>query len=508
MTKGKNKLAKITHSKENSKRLFCGETYTQIENINEEEVKKLSKDIIQNEFLGTTFSEAIKVLLNSAGYGEGNILYFSLMFLIKIIILCIKRKGILILGEERTGKSALYTLCIDGIIKISGIPTIPMLRGNANSDNSLCLLKEKVVILEEIGGLLENAKEFISLIKDSFESGYFFQNQKQITPTELTLIITGNNYFSLDSFKDLENIDFLKNLPNGFNDRAFKDRIALLLPHYHNLQGKIRYIEVGQEKMPTVYLKKMLFDIRDEKLEFLLEDYKNNFNERDLKIFNEFIFALGKLCLKDKIPNWFIQGWLEVLQHFRFLLTDGKFYNPFNEKSARLIIEILGYHVEDIEFVGFDTNRIIIKLRNTETFHKIPLTEFGRKDNIKEIEILKSYKLDGVARVIEYDENGDLLIQEAGNYLPDKRIYFDNILKINNEKNKTDEEFNNLLLKSMAKNIHNTPEYNFRGISIQYKLYATEMVKSYFRYNGEVNYEDFLFNENSVKILNFSKYVK
>ena len=260
--------------------------------------------------------------------------------------------------------------------------------------------------------------------------------------------------------------------------------------------------------MPTVYLKKMLFDIRDEKLEFLLEDYKNNFNERDLKIFNEFIFALGKLCLKDKIPNWFIQGWLEVLQHFRFLLTDGKFYNPFNEKSARLIIEILGYHVEDIEFVGFDTNRIIIKLRNTETFHKIPLTEFGRKDNIKEIEILKSYKLDGVARVIEYDENGDLLIQEAGNYLPDKRIYFDNILKINNEKNKTDEEFNNLLLKSMAKNIHNTPEYNFRGISIQYKLYATEMVKSYFRYNGEVNYEDFLFNENSVKILNFSKYVE
>ena len=83
MTKGKNKLAKITHSKENSKRLFCGKTYTQIENINEEEVKKLSKDIIQNEFLGTTFSEAIKVLLNSAGYGEGNIYILALCFLLK-----------------------------------------------------------------------------------------------------------------------------------------------------------------------------------------------------------------------------------------------------------------------------------------------------------------------------------------------------------------------------------------------------------------------------------------
>ena len=508
MKKAKNNPQKIIHSRENEQRILLEESYIQVENINEEEVKNLQKDNVQNAFWSVRLYECIKELLNSAGYREGNTLYFIFMFLIKLIIPCIKRKGILILGEERTGKSALYTLCIDGLTKISGIPTVPMLRGNANSDNSLCFLKERVVILEEIGEVLENAKEVINLIKDSFESGYFFQYQRQITPTELTLIIIGNNYASLDNFKGLENIDFLKNLPNGFNDRAFKDRIALLLPHYHNLQGKIQYIEVGQEKMPTAYLKKMLFDIRDEKPEFLLEDYKNNFNERDLKIFNEFIFALGKLCLKDKIPNWFIQGWLEVLQHFRFLLTDGKFYNPFNEKSARLIVEILGYSVENIEFVGFDTNRIIIKLKNTETFHKVSLTEFGRKENMKEFEMYKTFNLDKVAKIIECRENGNLLIQEAGNYLPDKRIYFDNILKANNEKNKTDDEFNKLLLENMAKNIYSIPEYNFRGISVQHKLYATGILKSYFGYSGEINYEDFLFNETEVKILNFSKYTK
>ena len=120
----------------------------------------------------------------------------------------------------------------------------------------------------------------------------------------------------------------------------------------------------------------------------------------------------------------------------------------------------------------------------------------------------KTFNLDKVAKIIECRENGNLLIQEAGNYLPDKRIYFDNILKANNEKNKTDDEFNKLLLENMAKNIYSIPEYNFRGISVQHKLYATGILKSYFGYSGEINYEDFLFNETEVKILNFSKYTK
>ena len=67
-----------------------------------------------------------------------------------------------------------------------------------------------------------------------------------------------------------------------------------------------------------------------------------------------------------------------------------------------------------------------------------------------------------------------ILIQKAGDIIPDKRIYLDPLNKIINEKNKTDEEFNYSILQSMEycidRNINfDNEKFSFRGIPDFYK---------------------------------------
>ena len=215
----------------------------------------------------------------------------------------------------------------------------------------------------------------------------------------------------------------------------------------------------------------------------------------------------------EKAPDWFIRGWFELLKFFRSLLVDEKVYNPFNENSARLIVEILGYDTNDIDYLVFTTNRLLIKSKEENNIYKIALTGFGIDENQKEYDFYQNNMNNFISPIIEITKT--ILIQKAGDITPDKRIYLDPLNEIINEKNKTDEEFNYSMLKNIEycidRNINfDNEKFSFRGIPDFYKYGLSTILFNAIGTNvpmDKIKFEDFIFNNEDFKILNFVDYL-
>lgn len=453
-----------------------------------------------------------KELLNSSGLSSENTVINIIMQFLKIILLCIPNCGAFFIGEQCTGKSALYSLFFkDLCTKISGNITLATLRGDARkNDESTCLLEKNTVIFEEMMNDPKLNGDIIGLLKDCMESQVFLKGNDISTITKTSFIFIGNNYTHFSKFIDITSKKLLENLPKEFNDRAFFDRIPIILPHYYSLLGKIKYIDGDELIIPVTELENILINIRKTPIKFILNEIENELSERELKFFNSIIFYLSCLFYlkeeKNVIPTWFIKGWIEFLKYFRGLLTD-KFHNPFNKNSVKLILYLLNYNLDEIEYVAFDNqDRLIIKLLNKDFFHKIALTGFGCENNRIEIEYFKKNKCPSILPIISLEKNDTLLIQESGEYLPDERIYFNKILELNNSYNKTDPEYNNFVLEKMAKGENN---YSFRGIPDFYKKSLLLKVKNIFKKDiSEIELKDFSFEKEQIRIINFHNYLK
>ena len=261
-----------------------------------------------------------------------------------------------------------------------------------------------------------------------------------------------------------------------------------------------------------MFLKNLRENLKEKN--YITTDMEIN-SEREEKIYNSFLNAITTLLYpNEKTPDWFIRGWFELLKFFRSLLIDEKVYNPFNEKSARLIIEILGYDSNTIDYIVFTTNRLIIKLKDESNIYKIALTGFGIEENQKEYIFFQSNKSNSISPITKITKT--TLIQEVGDITPDKRIYLDPLNKIINEKNKTDEEFNYSMLKNIEycidRNINfDNEKFSFRGIPDFYKYGLSTILFNAIGTNvpmDKIKFEDFIFNNEDFKILNFADYLQ
>lgn len=341
------------------------------------------------------------------------------------------------------------------------------------------------------------------------ENGSFLYQNKQLKLTNTSFLFTGNDYTSFKKFTDITSQKILEILPNQIKDRAFFDRISIILPHYVSLFGNVKYIDKEDYILPIKDIEKIIDEIRKLDTKFLLDDFSEELEGREIKIFNKFIFSLSCLFFPKRnyqIPLWFIEGWLEFLKYFRSLLI-GNYHNPFNKNSVKLILYLASYNFNEIEYVAFDNeDRLIIKLINKEVFHKIALTGFGIESNKIEMNYLKSNPNSGILSIINLLNNDTLLIQESGEYLFDNRIYLNNIREQNNSFNKTDDEYNELVLEKLARGENGV---SFRGIPKFYKKGLLLRVQNIFGEAIEsIELEDFCFEKTEIKILNFAKYLK
>ena len=461
-------------------------------------------------------NEKIETILKMSGVTKENAFISLVTHLLKVSHYLVKNKGIFLIGENGTGKSYIYTEFLKELFpKYSGSMITPALLigdGRATPNDTECIFDEKAVLIEEICDDDESSQSSIGILKDTLESGYFKKCKKENKGINISPVFTGNDYNQPNNLSDL--ISCKDSIPKRYRDKGFLDRVPLLLPHNKKLFGEMNYYKniVSEEFSLNDVLKNLRENLKEKN--YITTDMEIN-SEREEKIYNSFLNAITTLLYpNEKTPDWFIRGWFELLKFFRSLLIDEKVYNPFNEKSARLIIEILGYDSNTIDYMVFTTNRLIIKLKDESNIYKIALTGFGIEENQKEYIFFQSNKSNSISPIIEITKT--TLTQKVGDITPDKRIYLDPLNKSRNEENKTDEEFNYSILQSMEycidRNINfDNEKFSFRGIPDFYKYGLSTILFNAIGTNvpmDKIKFEDFIFNDEDFKILNFVDYLQ
>ena len=471
------------------------------------------------EFLATMtdkkLNEKLETILKISRVTKENTFISLVTHLLKVSQYLVKNKGIFLIGENGTGKSYIYTEFFKELFpKYSGSMITPALLigdGRATPNDTECIFDEKAVLIEEICDDDESSQSSIGILKDTLESGYFKKCKKEDKEINISPVFTGNDYNQPNNLSDL--ISCKDSIPKRYRDKGFLDRVPLLLPHNKKLFGEMNYYKnVASEEF---FLNDVLKNLRETLKEknYITTDMEIS-SEREEKIYNSFLNAITTLLYpNEKAPDWFIRGWFELLKFFRSLLIDEKVYNPFNEKSARLIIEIIGYDTDNIDYLVFTTNRLIVKLKEENNIFKIALTGFGIEENQKEYNFYQSKKNSFISPITKITKT--TIIQEVGDITPDKRIYLDPLNKSRNEENKTDEEFNYSILQSMEycidRNINfDNEKFSFRGIPDFYKYGLSIILFNAIGTNvpmDKIKFEDFIFNNEDFKILNFVDYL-
>lgn len=471
------------------------------------------------EFLTTMtdkkLNEKLETILKISGVTKENTFISLVIHLLKISQYLVINKGIFLIGENGTGKSYIYTEFFKELFpKYSGSMITPALLigdGRATPNDTECIFDEKAVLIEEICDDDESSQSSIGILKDTLESGYFKKCKKEDKEINISPVFTGNDYNQPNNLSDL--ISCKDSIPKRYRDKGFLDRVPLLLPHNKKLFGEMNYYKniASKEFSLNDVLKNLRENLKEKN--YITTDMEIS-SEREEKIYNSFLNAITTLLYpNEKAPDWFIRGWFELLKFFRSLLIDEKVYNPFNEKSARLIIEIIGYDTDNIDYLVFTTNRLIVKLKEENNIFKIALTGFGIEENQKEYNFYQSKKNSFISPITKITKT--TIIQEVGDITPDKRIYLDPLNKSRNEENKTDEEFNYSILQSMEycidRNINfDNEKFSFRGIPDFYKYGLSIILFNAIGTNvpmDKIKFEDFIFNNEDFKILNFVDYL-
>ncbi len=463
---------------------------------------------------GKSLYQKMKILLNSVGKSNQNTLYEQIMTLFKMYPLLEENTGIILIGEKCIGKSALYSLVFNEILHIhNGMPTVPELRGNAAKNSDAALLQEKVVILEELkGAMTGEINGVLECLKNAMESKKFLLRNKDKTDTTTSFVLIGNHYGKFRSLKELNRERLLENFPECMQkEEALFDRIPYLLPHYTSLTGEIFYAEPDSLGIPIEILSEYFLSIRNETLNFDLEGYK--LQGRENRIYFKTIQGIAKMVAIDKVESWFIEGILEFCKHFHSLLTSEKPYNPFNEKSAQFILELLGFNALEVNQCLFHEERILIQKKGENIFHKIALTGYGIEQNQVEYEWFQYLQEEKYKRhfvpIIDLLDAGKEMIQEVGNTYSSKAIY------PSGNRPKTDEDFNRLLIEniqnqveaSYGKNKSLSIENTFRGIPKFYNRIAQSLIDEIFGVKAPVYKKNYFLRDSCIQFLNFSEFI-
>lgn len=485
-----------------------------------------------NEQKNNTIIKKKKLILNTIGIdSETNTFITSMIELINIASITTKCSGMICSGENSMGKSALLTLVFKDLAYIySGIPTEAELRGSKITSNSLCLFEKIYVVFEEFNDTEEKKGNFIKELKQVIESGFFQKNGLEKTNCEVFIKMNCNSYKVFKSFKEINYTNLSQDIPQAFNDKGFCDRIPFHLPYFKSFMGNKYYVSNDDiEGINIIEFAHIILALRDVDYslsyvyhEEIEKELENNFNDRDWCAINKLTSAIIKIFYPDlkDIPTWFIRGVIEFVLFFRTLRKpDTQAHNPFNKKSARFILEILGYSTQNIEYIFFDEDRICIKLREKNECLKIALTGFALEKNNLEFDFFKRGLVQSnfFNAPIELMNNGILMLQEMNGDIPfEERIYFDNLLEKQHSNEKTDKEFNDIIINNIQYLAKSKNEFDknirFRGIPNFMLNMIKNNIISIFKINiseKDINKIDFTLDKNGeIKLLNYYKYIK
>lgn len=486
----------------------------------QENAPNFSKDDYSNLLTEESFYMFLKILLGSIGYSVDNTVYCIVINLFKLCGFFGESVYSILLGEKSTGKSGLKDLIFtEDIERFSECPTIPNLRGESrqttNSQNNTTKakvpLEKRGIFIEEVGNI-ENGKlsTILGFFKEVWGSKSFKKNNTKETSTKTNVTFILNNYSTFKNLKNIKRNDLVSNLPLEFqNDEAIYMRFFMILPHYKATLGKIKYVAKDQLVMPIISLEEIFSSFQEMKIELELEKYglaglegRDNRNFSAVIRLMESIFFYNLIKENKAIPEWFIKGVIEFIKHFNSIAENKEIHIPFNSNSVIFILNLLGFDTEKVEFVLFHEERILIKQKDEDFFHKIALTGYGIEQNRKELEFYKENP-DKVVKILSLTEDGIRMKQEYADIYSSQIIWISTSFRSKT----TDEEYNKLIIKLIQKD-EDVSKYNFRGIPKFFTNIATRIIKNKFgKVEKNISKKNYVLQDGDIKLLNFGEFI-
>ena len=94
--------------------------------------------------------------------------------------------------------------------------------------------------------------------------------------------------------------------------------------------AKIELYDEEEYILPIIDIEEIIDKCRELDIVFLLKDFSEEFEGREINIFNKFLFSLSYLFFQEENtnpPTWFLKGWIEFLKYFRKLLIGKNYRN-------------------------------------------------------------------------------------------------------------------------------------------------------------------------------------
>lgn len=487
-----------------------------------ERMKKIGDDTNCVQVLTSekNFKGKIVIVFNSMGMSLDNIVYYTITNLFKLTSLVEKESCLISIGENETGKSAMFDLIFGDITTIfSGLPTEADLRGDATKKNDRALFSVMILVLEELNSSNNlQMMRILSIVKDAIMRRWYLEAKEEKKPVNCSIIINANNYFPVTNLDSLQGKEILSSLPTPFQyDKALIDRFPFVLPHYKSIFGEIVYIKEA-EVIPITNLENFIKAQR-EKRTFLVKA-EGITSSRLLKSTSLVISGVTKLLFpeierEEEIPKYLINGIAEFAKHFNSIATqETKVYNPFNANSLEFILEILGYDIKSIKFALFHKERLIIVFRKKQAIYKIALTGFGIEQNRKEVEFTHNSSEPLLANIEKVSPDFKIIQYKAHDFYTSKIIN----TSTKGLDFKSIKEHNEDLIKIIQVSVDlekdaNLSDEKFEGIPpFQLKLLQKE-VQRIFGFKNEIlskiSRKNFAIDKNGeIKLFNFSEFIE
>ena len=250
-----------------------------------------------------TTEEWIDGLIQSMGFNPE---YFSrrskLLQLVRLIPYCERNYNLIELGPKGTGKSHIYSeFSPHGILISGGEITVPKLFVN-NSNGKVGLVGYwDIVAFDEFAGKSKRVDKALVDIMKNYMANKSFSRGVETLGADASMVFVGNTQHSLAYM--LKHSDLFEELPGGYYDSAFLDRLHFYIPGWEMdiIRGEMFSSGYG---FVVDYLAEILRTLRNHDFS---QNYTNEFklsnslNTRDRDGINKTYSGLMKIIFPDGI---------------------------------------------------------------------------------------------------------------------------------------------------------------------------------------------------------------
>ena len=327
------------------------------------------------------------LVISTLGYDPNTLLFWEKIFLlVRVITFCEESYHLMELGKRGVGKNYLYELFKSQAEIITGTATVANLYYNENKKRDGSIVKNDVVVFNEIGDLKFKEENIVPSLQ-TYMSGEEVRKGRLI-PQGTSLVFMGN--IDYPEFKLENNEILIDQLNKQFDKSALLDRFCYFIPNWGMREmQEIFYVKNGQKSIPLDYFGKILKELRSVEVNSLvkkrIEALVPQASSRDKTAITKTVSGLIKILhLGEQPSEEELQAYIAIAMKGRHLLSrqmmlmssdnyQDKGLSPFintnlNNNFLKFIWDIEGLSGQ---FLGYIPNRIAMDYGNAISLYAL-----------------------------------------------------------------------------------------------------------------------------------------